>query len=327
MNCQEFTVELEADESVRCDKYVSDILGLLSRSQLKSRNAVLRFTVSANPSEVDGKALKWSRKIINGDQMILEWEEPPAMDLKPEKVDFGIIYEDDDVLVVDKPQGLVVHPAHGHYSGTLVHGLLYHGLVESDFPDTSRPGIVHRLDMDTSGVMITAKHGEALEFLSRQFRESLTDKRYMAICQGNPPQDQGTIETYIARDVRDRKKYAVHNSQGKWAVSSYEVLDSSRNFSLVSLGLKTGRTHQLRVHMKSLGCSIAGDPIYGKKDKLYPDCTLMLHAWRLKIMLPCGRKQTFYSYLPQRFTDLLESEQISLPEDRKLLKPIDQISE
>lgn len=296
---ESYTVDLEG--SVRADRYLSEYLKIFSRSQIKNRNVKI---------SLNNKEIKLSKILNTGDLITIEYNNPEPLELIPEKMNFNIIYEDSDTLVIDKPQGLVVHPGAGNHTGTLVHGLIYHcnDITNRFSSDDIRPGIVHRLDKDTSGVMITAKNPQSLEFLSSQFRNKSTKKYYLAIIKGVPVKDEGIIETNIARDLNNRKKFTVSDQRGKYSLSRFKVIESWGNLSLVILGLETGRTHQLRVHMLHIGNSILGDPIYGRKSGMFPDITLMLHAYSLSISLPCSSAETsnFKAPVPERFIKIIE---------------------
>jgi len=283
---------------MRVDKYISDN-NILSRSQIKTRNA---------KAFLNNVEIKLSRKISNNDVIEVEWDDPPPIDIEPEELPLDIIFEDENVIVLNKKQGMVVHPANGNYTGTLVQGLLYYvkNLSHNFNNELERPGIVHRLDKDTSGVIITAKNPETHEFLSNQFRDKTNEKFYLAIVRGYPPKRRGKIETFITRNPVDRKKFITHGHEGKLAITEYRILRNWDKYSLVLLRLKTGRTHQLRVHMVHIGCPILGDPIYGRKDNKFPEATLMLHAWKLKIKLP-GKEDLslFKAAIPTRFKKML----------------------
>jgi len=263
---------------------------------------------------VNGKNSKFSKKIKQGDRVEIFYIDPPSPTLKAEKIKLHFIYEDENVIVINKQQGLVVHPACGHYSGTLVNGLLYHCSEVCALYDGQnlRPGIVHRLDKDTSGVIITAKNLNTLEFLSRQFRRSLVKKLYIAIVDRKLPARQGLVKTIIHRHPVHRKLFACSSINettvinGKKAFTKYRVLKEWDKVSLLSLKPYTGRTHQLRVHMKYLGCPIVGDTLYSKKH-LYYSYGLMLHAYKLRIKLP-GKDtpQVFKAPLPGRFRQFLK---------------------
>ena len=291
----------ESITSLRLDRYIAEKLGILSRSQIKVRKLQAR---------INGKSVKLSRLISGGDRLELEWEEPEASFLVPQKIPLDILYEDTRVIVLDKRQGMVVHPGAGNKSGTLANALLHRRLSRSDgegsMPEGFRPGIVHRLDKDTSGVIIAAWDDAALAFLAAQFKERSTRKTYLALTKGIPPQKSGTISTRLTRDPRDRKRFICSDSNGKQALSWYKVLETYGDHALVALRPKTGRTHQLRVHLRHLGCPVLGDPIYGRKDAMFPEATLMLHAYMLTIELPDGQgSRTFKAPLPARFRTIL----------------------
>ncbi|MDR2364132.1 MAG: RluA family pseudouridine synthase [Spirochaetaceae bacterium] len=287
----------EVSGGLRVDRYAAERLKLLNRSQIKARVLEIR---------INGKAGKLSHPLKPGDDLDLLWADPPPSDLVPENIPLDILYEDDRVVVLNKAPGLVVHPGAGNASGTLANGLLYRRLSRGGCGSGFRPGIVHRLDKDTSGVMIAAYDDEALAFLADQFKSRRVKKSYGAIVRGVFKENAGTIETRIARDQRDRRRFAVPKAGGKIALTRYRVVRSWRNYSLVLLRPKTGRTHQLRVHMAYLGRPILGDPMYGVKDELFPQAGLMLHAKSLALCLP-GKEgcQTFRTPLPPRFLEVI----------------------
>lgn len=292
-------MSLPGGESVRADRYLSG-LGFMKRSQFESRK--LRLLI-------DGKEIKLSRKVKDGESLLAEWEEPDEPDYAPEKMDLDIIFENDTVIVLNKPQGVVVHPGAGNHSGTLVQGLLYYNReLSGEFEgDVLRPGIVHRLDKDTSGILITAKTAASLEALSEQFRNRTTEKYYLAMVKGRLPARRGDIEGYICRDEKNRKKFRTHESKGKYALTRYEVIQAWDRYSLVRLKLETGRTHQIRVHLQSLGCPVLGDPVYARKDNLLGNIPLMLHSWKLGIVLPGeSEMRRFETPVPERFESLSE---------------------
>jgi 23S rRNA pseudouridine1911/1915/1917 synthase len=277
---------------------VAERLKLLNRSQIKERAREIR---------INGKPGKWSHPVKPGDTLEFLWADPPSSELIPENIPLDILYEDDRVVVINKMPGLVVHPGAGNASGTLANGLLYRRLSRGGQGEGFRPGIVHRLDKDTSGVIIAAYDDEALVFLADQFKSRQVKKNYGAIVRGVFRESSGTIETRIARDRRDRKRFAVSLTGGKPALTRYRVIRSWTDYSLVLLRPKTGRTHQLRVHLSYLGHPILGDPLYGVKDALFPGAGLMLHAKSLSLCLP-GKEghQTFRTPLPPRFLEVLE---------------------
>jgi 23S rRNA pseudouridine1911/1915/1917 synthase len=289
----EVRVAEQTPAGTRADSYIADTLRLFSRSQARKR--VLRLLINGRPA-------KLSRRLSPGDLLRVEYRDAPVLELLPEPIALDVIYEDDDVVVVDKPAGLVVHPAAGNPSGTLVNALLYHcSRLEGEFPGSeARPGVVHRLDKGTSGVIIMAKNLASREFLARQFRLRKVAKLYAAIVQGQPPADSGRIESLLVRDRRHRKRFRSLQSgvRGKRAVTQYRVLRRKAGHCLLALRPRTGRTHQLRVQLASLGCPIVGDSLYGSRLK----GELMLHACRLRLRLP-GRPEpaSFRSALPPRF--------------------------
>jgi 23S rRNA pseudouridine1911/1915/1917 synthase len=278
----------------RVDTFIAENLGLFTRSQVRRRVSEVRL---------EGKPVRLSKRVHDGDSVEIRYTDAPETKVEPEAIPLDILYEDTNVVLVNKPQGMVVHPAAGNWSGTLVNALLHHcGTLAGSFPaGAARAGIVHRLDKDTSGVIITARNPEALEFLARQFRLRRVGKQYLAVVHGRLPQSQGIIENRIGRDPRNRKRFTCRGGPagGKVAVTRYRELGRVDGYCLVSLRPRTGRTHQLRVHMAYLGCPIVGDSLYGRKRS--PD-TLMLHAYRLRIRLPGDRGyRTFRAPLPERF--------------------------
>ena len=297
---QEIEVTEYDVDGLRIDKYISDCRDIMSRSQLKTRNAVFF---------INGHEVKYSHKIKHSETITVEYEELQEMDIKPEEMELDIIYEDINVLVLNKKQGVVVHPADGNYSGTLVNGLLYYlENHQGNFDDEIiRPGIVHRLDKETSGVIIVAKNVKTHEYLSAQFRERTTEKKYLAFIKGKPKDKTGRIETYIRRDRINRKKFTTDMEEGKFAITNYRILKKYDRFSLCLLSLETGRTHQLRVHTSYLGNPILGDPVYSRKDQRYPDITLMLHAYTLSIDIPGKGRMRFLAPLPERFKKLIKN--------------------
>jgi 23S rRNA pseudouridine1911/1915/1917 synthase len=292
------TIENQIPPELRLDRYVSEFLCLLSRSQIKARSL---------QAKINGKPVKLSRKVTRGDLLELSWEDAPPVFITPQDIPLDIIYEDERAVVINKPQGMVVHPGAGNRQGTLANALYFRKLKKhgEDFPAGPRPGIVHRLDKETSGIIIAAYDDEALAFLSDQFKTRKARKNYAAIIIGAPEPAKGRIETFIARDCRDRKRFAV-SQKGKIALTYYKVLKNWRSHSLVLLRPKTGRTHQLRVHMRYLGHPILGDPVYGFRDRLFPDASLMLHAKTLAITLPGETEsRVFKSPMPERFIQVI----------------------
>jgi len=296
------TIDEHFTRPVRLDRYVSETLRLLSRSQIKARSLT---------AKVNGKDVKNSRLVKKGDIIELRWQDSPPVNIIPQDIPLEIIYEDENCIVVNKAQGMVVHPGAGNRQDTLANALYFRrlnrgGKISDAETDNVRPGIVHRLDKDTSGIIIAAYNEEAHAFLAGQFKARKTRKTYTAIVQGAPKETNGRIETFIARDPKDRKKFTV-SANGRNAVTYYKVVNSWRSHSLLLLRPRTGRTHQLRVHLRYIGCPILGDPIYGGADKLFPDASLMLHSKSLAIILPGETEErVFSSPIPQRFTAVIK---------------------
>ncbi|OQY37701.1 MAG: hypothetical protein B6229_07955 [Spirochaetaceae bacterium 4572_7] len=278
-NRESATIVVSCDSKIRIDRYIAEE-GILTRNQIKERELTIFL---------DGKEIKHSAKAKNGSEYLITWNKEVEVTIEPEEMPLNIVYEDRNTVIINKEQGVVVHPALGHYSGTLVQGLMYYikNLSENFDGDLMRPGIVHRLDKDTSGLIITAKNSDSLNFLASQFKERTNVKEYLAIIKGVPEKKRDTIISYLKRDTRDRKRFMASDddSMGKYAETDYVVLSSNDKYSLVKLTLKTGRTHQIRVHMQSIGHPIVGDPIYSRIDQKYRDATLMLHSFYLEIKL------------------------------------------
>jgi 23S rRNA pseudouridine1911/1915/1917 synthase len=289
-------IKEQIPSGLRLDRYVSENMRLLSRSQIKARNL---------KAKVNGKDVKLSRSVKQNDTLELFWEDAPPLNIIPQDIPLEIIYEDERCVVINKAQGMVVHPGAGNREGTMANALCFRRLGMKSLSGL-RPGIVHRLDKETSGVIIAAYDEEAHAFLAHQFKLRKVRKTYIAVICGVPKEKTGRIETFIARDPKDRKCFAV-SSAGKTALTFYKVIKSWKNYSLVLLRPKTGRTHQLRVHMRYLKFPILGDCVYGYKDKMLPDASLMLHSKSLEITLP-GESQPrlFTSQIPERFREVIE---------------------
>ncbi len=243
----------------RLDVYITHAVENATRN--KVQQAIDEGTVLVND-----KTSKSSYKVAPNDVVQITLPRPPAPDAEPENIDIEIVYEDEFLLLVNKKAGMVVHPAYANYTGTLVNALLFHIEKLSSFhEDPIRPGIVHRIDKETSGLLLIAKNDQIHAKLSKDFVKHNIQREYWAICVGNPRELKGTISTFIARDPKDRKRFSVHKSDGKWAVTHYEVIQQFDGYSLMKLHLETGRTHQIRVHLTSLGLPILGDSTYGGK--------------------------------------------------------------
>lgn len=246
------------------------------------------------------KVIKSNYKVKLGDEIIVTLPEPQPLDVQPENIPLDIIYEDEDVVVVNKARGMVVHPAAGNYSGTLVNALLYHCKNLSGINGVIRPGIVHRLDKDTSGIMICAKNDAAHVYLSEQIQSKTAQRTYLAVVRGNIKTDSGVIETQISRDKDDRKKMAVVKEGGRNAITEYEVVERFGKYTIVKCKLKTGRTHQIRVHMEYLGYPLVGDPKYSPMKTPFSINGQALHSLTLAFDHPrTGERMEFEAKLPE----------------------------
>ena len=255
----------------------------------------------------NNKKIKSSYKIEENDKIEIFIPETEQAEIIPENIKIDIIYEDEDIAVINKNAGLVVHPAQGHYSGTLVNAILYHIKDLSGINGEIRPGIVHRLDKDTSGLIVIAKNDKAHINLAKMFQEKKIKKTYLAILKGKLTEEKGRIVTQIGRDTDDRKKMTVikGNDRGKEAITNYNVICSNELFTLVKVYIETGRTHQIRVHMKHMGYPILGDMVYGRKDS---EKRQMLHAYKLEFLHPVTEKpMKFISEIPEDFRKALKN--------------------
>lgn len=287
----------------RLDSVLAEILPQLSRSRL--RDLIRQGCVT-----VDGRNAKPRQAVQRGAVVELHVPEVTSRSLEPEPMKLAVLHEDGAVLVLDKPSGLVVHPGAGHETGTLVHGLLAHCQAIAEVGDPMRPGIVHRLDKDTSGVMLVAKTERARLELIRQFSERLVKKHYLAVVQGRPSPESGRIESYLGRHPVNRQKMAVVNERaGKLAITEYAVLRKKEDqTALVECRLLTGRTHQIRVHLHALGHPLLGDEIYGRGGAHRRAARLMLHSWKLGFMHPAdGTWMDFEAEIPAVFGPWLSS--------------------
>lgn len=285
------------EAGVRLDKAVADLTEL-SRSQ--ANEAIKAGTILVNNQR---QKARYAVKL--GDVISYELPKEEVLDYQPENIPIEIVYEDSDVAVVNKPQGMVVHPSAGHASGTLVNALLYHVKDLSTINGVVRPGIVHRIDKDTSGLLMIAKNDKAHQALAQELKEKKSLRQYVAIVHGNLPNDRGVIEAPIGRSDKDRKKQAV-TAKGKPALTRFQVLERFGDFTLVELTLETGRTHQIRVHMAYIGHPIAGDPVYGPR-KTLAGHGQFLHAKTLGFTHPTtGELMTFSVDAPAIFQETLE---------------------
>ena len=285
------------DSAARLDKYIADNSDI-SRSfaaKLAGDGAVM----------VNGKTADKKTKLKIGDVIEIAVPEPEPVEAVPQDIPLDIVYEDDSVIVVNKPQGMVVHPAPGNPDGTLVNGLLYHCEL-SGINGVIRPGIVHRIDKDTSGLLVVAKTNAAHEKLSSQLKEHKALRQYYCIVNGNIKEDSGTVDKPIGRHPTDRKRMAITEG-GREAVTHYRVIERFGRYTLVECTLETGRTHQIRVHMASIGHSIVGDPVYGIKKEKFKTNGQLLHAAAIGFEHPeTGELMEFRSELPEYFTIVLD---------------------
>lgn len=248
----------------------------------------------------DGKVLKSNYKLRAGDTLSVTIPAPRPLDVLPENIPLDIIYEDDDIIIVNKPRGMVVHPAVGNYTGTLVNALLYHCKNLSGINGVIRPGIVHRLDKDTSGIIICAKNDAAHLSLSKQIQEKTAQRTYLAVVRGNLKTDKGVIDTLIGRDKKDRQKMAVVKEDGRRAITEYEVVERFGKYTIVRCHLRTGRTHQIRVHLTYLGYPLVGDPKYMPMKTPFSIKGQALHSETLEFNHPrTGEHMFFKAPLPR----------------------------
>lgn len=286
----------------RIDKFITEGIddSAVSRTQVQD-------WIKTGAVLVNGKAVKANYKIAANDQIILYIPEPESAEIEAEDIPLDVIYEDSDLIVVNKPRGMVVHPAPGHTSGTLVNALMHHCKDLSGINGMLRPGIVHRIDKDTTGLLMSAKNDLAHLSLAEQLKEHSVTRKYIALVHGNLPHDHGTIDAPIGRDPKDRKLFTVTDQNSKHAVTHFHVLERLGDYTLVELQLETGRTHQIRVHMKYIGYPLAGDPVYGRNKTVALDGQA-LHAAVLGFTHPrSGERLLFETPLPADFGHVLES--------------------
>jgi 23S rRNA pseudouridine1911/1915/1917 synthase len=289
------------DAGKRLDVWLTAVLDGLSRSYVE------RLIEQGNVT-VDGKTVKAGYKLKAGSQVEISIPEARPLEVEAEDIPLDVIHEDQDIIVINKPRGMVVHPAAGNYSGTLVNALLKHcGGSLSDINGIIRPGIVHRIDKDTTGVLVIAKNNNAHSVLSRKLKEHDVNRIYTAVAEGVITEDRGKINAPIGRDPVDRKKMAVNMKTGRRAVTHFRVLERFRSATLLELRLETGRTHQIRVHMSYIGHPLIGDPVYGRKKHAYGFEGQALHAALLGFEHPAtGKYVEFFAEPPREFKDLVE---------------------
>ena len=287
------------EQGQRIDKYLSLMIEGKSRSFIQG-------LIDDKKVMANGKVIKSNYKLKNNDEITVEMPDPIELNVEPEEMDLDIIYEDEDVIIVNKAKGVVVHPAPGNYTGTLVNGILHHCSDLSGINGIIRPGIVHRIDKDTSGILVIAKNDEAHNKLAVQFKDHSIKREYYALVEGKFSSTTGTINKPLGRDKKDRIKMAI-NEDGKRAVTHYEVLEQyDKGISLVKCTLETGRTHQIRVLMASIGHPLVGDLVYGYKRQKFNVEGQVLHAKTLGFIHPrTNEYMEFTSELPEYFKELL----------------------
>lgn len=279
----------ETEHKKRVDKILADVLHEYSRSQIQG-------WIEEGNVKLNGEAVKANQKCQTGESLTWEIPETKPLVLEPENIPLDIVYEDEDLLVVNKAKGMVVHPSAGHHTGTLVHALLYHCTDLSGINGVERPGIVHRLDMDTSGLLVVAKNDYAHQYLSEQLQEKTLKRTYEAIVHGEIGHETGLIDAPIGRDPKDRQKMGIVEN-GKQAVTHFRVLERFPDYTHVECQLETGRTHQIRVHMQYIGFPIVGDPKYGQRKSLDVQGQA-LHAKQIAFFHPRTEQQMEFEAAP-----------------------------
>jgi 23S rRNA pseudouridine1911/1915/1917 synthase len=311
----EFAYSVEpCDAGQRIDIFIAGKLPHCSRSHAA-------LLIRQGLVKADGQSCKPGHRVKSGESILVRVPAPAPTDLIAEPLPLDILFEDADLIVINKSAGMVVHPAAGHNSGTLVHGILYHCPDLEGIGAEKRPGIVHRLDKDTSGVMVVAKNARSHDDLSRQFKARKIEKHYLALVTGSPKTEAGRIELPIGRHPVERKKMSTRSRRGREALTLWKVRERFVGATLIDVELKTGRTHQIRVHCHAMGFAIVGDPVYGRKGSkslitakhaalqavLRSAKRQMLHAYRLSFKHPAdGRQLSFKAPLPDDMADLLE---------------------
>ncbi|MDZ7291060.1 MAG: RluA family pseudouridine synthase [candidate division KSB1 bacterium] len=308
----------EQQQKDRLDKYLTQFLPELTRTRIQQ-------LINDGLITINGATTKPSHQIAPGELVEIRITSPPPSQLIiPEPIPLRVVYEDPYLIVIDKPAGMVVHPACGHPTGTLANALLYHYQNLSQVGGQFRPGIVHRLDKDTSGLLVAAHDDQTHAALSVQFKQKSSEREYLAVVWGCPKPDKGTISSFLIRSQKDRRKIVVSSSEGKWAITHYEVIEKFRTLSLLRLNLETGRTHQIRAHLSHLGCPVFGDPIYGGRKSHLPGLNKedtrffvnllqrfkrqALHARVLGFVHPVTQQPLhFESELPQDMQELIEA--------------------
>ncbi len=301
--CRKIALIITPDEAgIRLDRVLDERLPEYTRSRIQGM-------IEDGCVTVGNSTVRASYKAKCGDEILLAIPELKEPDIIPEEIPLSIVYEDEDMLVVNKPQGMVVHPAAGNYNGTLVNALLaYCGDTLSGINGEKRPGILHRIDKDTSGLLMVAKNDMAHQGLAEQIKEHSLTRAYMALVHGGFRDDSGTVNLPIGRHPVDRKKMAVTYRNSREAVTHYRVIERFPKYTLVECRLETGRTHQIRVHMSHMGHPIVGDPVYGARKEQFSLNGQLLHAWQIGFIHPrTGEYMEFSSQLPEYFERILKN--------------------
>jgi len=289
----------EKDHGIRIDKYLSGVFVDKSRSFIQG-------LIEKDSIKVNNKSPKSNYKLKALDEIEVIFKEPEILEVDAEEIPLHILYEDKDIIVVNKVQGMVVHPAPGNYNGTLVNALLFHCTDLSSINGVIRPGIVHRIDKDTSGILVVAKNDESHNKLSDQLKDHSMKREYYALVEGRLKNEKGTIDKPLARNKRDRLKMGIVEG-GKNAVTHYEVIERYNGYTLIKCILETGRTHQIRVHMASIGFPLVGDPLYGFKKQRFKLKGQMLHAKTLGFIHPTKNEYVeFTTELPEYFYGIID---------------------
>ncbi|WP_130806818.1 RluA family pseudouridine synthase [Senegalia massiliensis] len=292
-------INVEDDANERIDVYLADELDDFSRSYIQK-------LIKKNKIKVNNELIKSKYIVSEGDKVYIELPEEKKLELIPENINIDIIYEDYDVAIVYKPRGMVVHPAPGNYNSTLVNALLYHLDTLSNINGNIRPGIVHRIDKDTTGLLMIAKTNLAHLSLAEQLKKHTINRRYIALVEGNIKEDKGIINAPIGRNPKDRKKMCVTEENSKHAVTHFKVIERFKDYTLIEAKLETGRTHQIRVHMKYIKHPVVGDKVYGIKKQKFNLEGQLLHAKIIGFIHPrSGEYLEFESELPEDFSNLL----------------------
>lgn len=303
MSNQQFSLIFEDKNPQRLDKYLVSQISDLSRSRIQQLIQTGNVTVDG---EIPRKA---GFSLMRGMQIEVDIPDIQPSKLIPEAIPLDVIFENEDVLVINKPAGMVVHPASGHSSGTLVHAVLAHAPEIEGVGGEKRPGVVHRLDKNTSGVIILAKNDRSHHWLQDQFQDRQVGKKYLALVDGHPPTPKGRVETPIGRDPSHRQRMAVTPPhKGRHSISEYKTLESFDEHALLEVRILTGRTHQIRLHMAFIKCPVVGDTIYGRRHTILPIQRQFLHAQQLSIIIPGEvSPRTFESQLPTELDDVLKT--------------------